>query len=202
VKKLNNQIDHACNIGEKERYWSAAMTVIIKGAEYANQLGLTDIPMRPLQDFLQGVLARMRGAVKESNVDMGQAGNISTLFQQFLSEKLARHTLITNRVLTGPGKPAVGAIKVLNDMSKLDGLHVQLGREDHIIRISNMALGNWLKAYKPAPIPHYAFYKALEDTFKFTKNSSFLGSGTEYRSLVREYILQLDGNNFPDLWKE
>jgi len=201
IKRRQDQIEQNLKINEAERFWSAAICAVMQGAEYANRLGLTNIDMEAMEEYLVQQLDKMRKHVKEATVDLSNSINISSLLAKFMAEKRARNTLVTNRVLTGAGKPPAGAIVVLNDPSKLDAICVHMGKEDRRIRISSSVLDEWLRSHKPNPIPKMAFFRALEATFKYKKNQSFLGGGTAFKNL-KEYVIDFDGGDFPELWEE
>jgi hypothetical protein len=201
IKRRQDQIEQNLKIREDERFWSAAITAVMQGAEYSNRLRLTNIDLDAMEDYLVDQLGKMRKHVKEATVDLSNAINISSLLAKFMAEKRAFNTLVTNRVLTGAGKPPKDAIKILNDPSKLNAICVQMGKEDRRIRISSSVLDEWLRNHKPNPIPKMAFFRALETTFKYKKNQSFIGGGTAFKNL-KEYVIDFDGGDFPELWEE
>lgn len=202
TKALAQRIDNLYHAEQEERYWTSSIAMILQGAEYANELGLTEIGIPQMQDFLLETLEKMRSAAKNATVDLSQALNVSSLVQEFMGEMRTRHTLITNRIHIGVGKPQPGVIQVKNDPKMLDGLWVQIGTDDGLVRISASQLSNWLKSRKPYPIPKMAFLKAFKEQFNFRMQEGFLGAGTSYRSFAKERLYEIDANDFPTLVQE
>ena len=167
------------------------MTVVLAGAKYANELGLTDIDEVGLKDFLVTLLGKMRAEIQDSTADMKNQTSVSNILAQFLKAMHTRHTLFTNKIVIGQGKPQPGVIQVLGDPSKLDGVCVQIARDDRILRISSTYMSRWLHDHD---FPRHSFTKALKDEFGMTSIKARLGSGTPFVSPL-EYILELDMND-------
>ncbi|HEY7821835.1 MAG TPA: DUF927 domain-containing protein, partial [Acidimicrobiia bacterium] len=150
-RRIENEVagkqDDVCRetgIKQEERHWAATIAVILKGAEYANELGLTHIDIDQLKQFLLDVLARMRAEVDDSPADMNNNMSVSAILAEFFNSTRSRNTLITNRIWVARGKPTKGSIQVLNDVSKLNEIIVQIGREDKLIRMSSIYLTRWM----------------------------------------------------------
>lgn len=176
----------------EERFWIVSMTLILAGSRYANELGLTNINVVDLEAFLVKTLDEMRAQVKDSPVDMTNDDSVSTLFAQFRNAMLARHTLTTNRIHVAAGKPAKGAIQVMCDASKLDGIYVQYGVQDKLMRISSTYLHQWLAARE---LPRQSLTGALEKRFGFKKVNGILGGGTPLATGTKEYLYEIDLTN-------
>lgn len=171
-----------------ERFWTALIACLCVGARYANELQFTTIDEDNLKDFLLGVLGKMRNEQKQQPVDMKNVMNVSNVLAQFLNASRARHTLFTNRIHITAGKPAPNTIKVLRDVSKLDGIYVHIGLDDKIMRMSSLYLSDWLteKGYS-----RHLFTKALTDEFGMRMVRGRMGSGTDY-SNATEYLLEIN----------
>jgi hypothetical protein len=175
---------------QEERYWRAAITVLLMGAKYANELGLTDIDEVALKEHMLEVLNKMRNfKINEHHGDMSKSVNAANVFGEFVGAMRARHTLKTNKVLAQAGRVAPGTIKVLGDTSKLDTIYVHVGVDDKRVRIQNAKLREWLKdnAYTPSVIID-AFKKQLG----MRHCNGKLGSGTDYSSGAPEYLWEFD----------
>lgn len=176
-----------------ERFWLALIATVCMGAKYANELGFTAIDEAALKNFMLHVLAKMRGERNSQPVDMKVAMNVSDKLAQFLNAMRNRHTIITNRIHIRPGKPTPGSIQVKNDAGRLDSIHVHVGIDDKIMRISSAALGEWLRDKNYSrPI----FLKALEDEFGCKKVNGRIASGTIYAGAT-EYLLEIDLGGSP-----
>ncbi|CAB4124750.1 Domain of unknown function DUF927 [uncultured Caudovirales phage] len=191
IATLQDSLFTELNCHNEERFWLATIVCLLKGAEYANELGLTDIHIPDIKDFLVTTLSKMREEVKESNVDVQSDMSVSSVLAQFLNAMRQRHTLITNRIWTSKGKPAAGAIKVISNTDKIDGFYVQIGRDDKLIRFSSVAFSNWMaeRGYS-----RHAFTKRLKDEFGLKMVNGKLGGGTDHVTAM-EYLLELDLND-------
>jgi hypothetical protein len=191
VAAMQDAVCREVNVRQEERHWTATIAVLMKGAEFANELGLTQINLEGLHTFLLDVLARMRSEVDASPADMNNNMSISAILAEFFNSTRARNTLITNRIWVAKGKPQKGAIQVLCDASKLGEIIVHIGREDKLIRISSIYLTRWMaeRGYS-----RHTLVKRLESEFGLTKVNGKLGGGTDM-TCATEHLLELDGND-------
>lgn len=191
VAERQDEVCREAGIKQEERHWAATIAVVTKGAEYANELGLTRIDIDKLRTFMLDVLARMRAEVDASPADMNNNMSVSAILAEFFNSTRARNTLITNRIWVAKGKPTKGAVQVLNDVSKLGEIIVQIGREDKLIRISSIYLTRWMadRGYS-----RHTLVKRLESEFGLTKLNGKLGGGTDM-TCATEHLLELDGND-------
>lgn len=188
---LQDMIHADVNSQQHERFWVVTMTTILLGARYANKLGLTDIDWGALKEYLYKTLDRMRGIVVQSPVDMKSKDSVSNVFAQFLNDMASKHTLHTNVVWGTPkysGRPPANAVKVFNDRSKTDGIYVQIGRDDHIMRISRSYLTRWLDSRE---LPKSAFFTGLEEKFGMKNGKARMAGGTDVVSAL-EYVIDFD----------
>lgn len=191
VAALQDEICREISVKQEERMWAATITVILKGAEYANELDLTNIDLETLKAFLLDVLAKMRGEVEASPTSMNNDMSVSSILAEFLNSTRTRNTLVTNRIWVSKGKPAKGAIQVLCDVTKLGEIAVHIGREDKLIRISSTFLTRWMGERNYS---RHTFIKKLEAEFGLQKINGKLGGGTDL-SCAMEHLVELDGNH-------
>lgn len=191
VAKLQDELYTEVNVKQEERMWIATMAVVLKGAEYANELGLSNIDIPGLKDFLMDVLEKMRGEVEKSPSDLNNDMTVSTILAEFLNNTRSRNTLITNRIWVSRGKPAKGAIQILSDVTKLGEIAVQIGRDDRMIRISSVFLTRWMGERNYS---RHTFVKRLSDEFGVKVVNGKLGGGTEL-ACAMEYLVELDMNH-------
>lgn len=176
------------NTLNEERYWRVMVACILKGAEYANKLGFTEIDMEALKKFLFGVVNDLRKARHTQPTDMAVAFNISNVLAQWINEQRARHTIRTNKIHRGRGKPGSGAIKILNDMSRVDTITTHVGVEDKVLRISSHAFSAWLQENGYSRV---TMIKALEKDFYTRQIRGRIASGTDFAG-ADEYLLEMD----------
>jgi hypothetical protein len=175
--KLAEELAIEIKASTEERFWLAAPTCVLQGAIYANEIGLTEIDVPALRKFMIAAVENMRTERGAQPVDMNKTINVSSVISRFLNEMRARNTLYTNKINVGRGKPAKGSIVVKRDATRLDGIYVQIGMEDHLIRISAHTIREWLfeGGYSPS-----LFSKSLEREFNMRQLVGILGSGTDY----------------------
>jgi hypothetical protein len=191
VASLQDELYQEVRAKQEERMWVSTMAVIIKGAEYANELALANIDVEALRTFLLGVMARMRSQVEESPSDLTNDMSVSSILAEFLNSTRARNTLVTNRIWVSRGKPPKNAITVHTDTSRLAEIHVHIGKEDRLIRISSTALTRWMGDRNYS---RHTFIKRLAEEFGLTKVNGKLGGGTDL-SCAMEHLLELDMNH-------
>ena len=191
VADLQDELYSSTHVKQEERMWIGTMAVILKGAEYANELRLLDIDVAGLRAFMLEVLARMRAEVDASPTDLTNDMSVSTILAEFLNSTRSRNTLITNRIWVSKGKPTKGAINILTDVTKLGEIAVQIGRDDKLIRISSTFLTRWMGERNYS---RHTFIKKLEAEFGLQKVNGKLGGGTEM-ACAMEHLVELDMNH-------
>jgi len=185
------------NIGKEvgmhadERFWVALIGVTLLGARYANALGYTSIDEAALKTFMYQTLKDMRSQRASQPVDMRNVSNVVNTLARFLNENRARHTLVTNVIHRLRGKPAAGTVSVIGDASRLDSIHVHVGASDHVLRIGQAYLYDWLQQNN---YPRHVFLKALQSELGAVLTQGRLGAGTSYANAT-EYLVEIDITN-------
>jgi hypothetical protein len=191
VADLQDRLYSEAKVQQEERMWIATMAVVLKGAEYANELGLVDIDLVSLKDFLFDVLNRMRKEVQASPTDLTNDMSVSSILAEFLNATRARNTLVTNRIWVSRGKPAKGAVQIQCDTSKLGDICVHLGKEDRLMRISSTFFSRWMGDHGYS---RQTWTKRMEQEFGLKTVHGKLGGGTEL-TCAMEYLIELDLNH-------
>ncbi len=191
VAALQDELYTETKVKQEERMWIATMAVILKGAAYANELGLTNINCVTLHKFLLEVLESMRREVDKTPSDMTSDMSVSTVLAEFLNSTRSRNTLITNRIWTSKGKPGKGAILIKCDTSRLGEISVHYGQEDKLLRISSTFFTRWMGDRKYS---RQAWVKKMEKEFGLRVINGKLGGGTEL-TCAMEYLLEFDLNH-------
>lgn len=184
LKTLGKEV----NTHPDERFWLALIATICVGAGYANEIGLAKFNLEELRAFMLRGLENMRALRKSQPVDMREAINVSTILAQFFAAMRARHMLVTNRVWMGQGKPPPGAISVIGDTTRLEGIQIHYGREDKHMRISSTALTTWLKEKNYSS---NIIRQAMRKEFGMRDMRGRIGSGTNYAGFT-EHLLEID----------
>lgn len=183
-----------------ERFWVALIGTLLLGARYANHLGFTQIDEVSLKAFLYDTLKDMRSQRASQPVDMRNVVNVVNTLARFLNEARARHTLVTNVIYKGRGKPPQGMVNILGDATRLDAIHVHIGKDDKLVRIGQSYLYDWLAQNN---YPRHVFMKALQTELNATVVNSRLGAGTSFAN-ASEYLLEIDisGSNIMNFLDE
>lgn len=188
VATFHKSLGQELQLHADERYWKALITIILMGAKFANQLKLTQIDEAGLKEFMVQQLEKMRGERTRQPVDMKNALNVSNTLAQFINAMRARHTIRTNRIHTGRGKPPLGDIKVINDASKLDAIYVHIGVDDKKLRFSSTYMSNWLQDHGYS---RHLFTKSLETEMGAKVLNARIGAGTQFAGAT-EYLIEID----------
>jgi hypothetical protein len=114
--------------------------------------------------------------------------SVTTVLSSYLKAMQAKHTLITNKIHSTAGKPATNSIVLLTDTSRLDGVYVQIGKEDRRMRISSEHFKKWL--FDNGHTAH-SFFKAMKDDFGMTQQTGRMGGGTPVSSPT-EFLINID----------
>lgn len=191
IADTHDQLLHEVNLRQEERMWVSTVAVLVKGAEYANELGLTMINVDKLRAFLLDVFYRNREEVSGAPQDLTKDESAITVFGEFLNSARSHNTLFTNRVWVSPGKPTKGAIQVTGDTSRLGELRVQIGVEDRMVRIASTYLSKWMgdRGYSRT-----TWVKKMESEFGMRKVVGILGGGTTIVG-AKEQLIELDLNH-------
>lgn len=174
--------------GTDERFWACTVAVLLQGAQYANDLGLTTININEMYKFLVQAYDNMRGVKADSPSNMRDALSISTVLGQYLNSTHARNTLVTNKVKCGRGKPVKDEIQVVQGFERLDGLFVQRGNEDKVLRISQHHFREWLSDQGYSP---YIVINELKKQWGAKDVNGMLGAGTPFSGL-KERLLEIE----------
>lgn len=195
VCDLEQEIGKQANTMQDERFWRSTITCVCMGARIANRLGYTKIDEKALREFMLKTLESMREQRRDTHVDMDKSINASTILAQFININRTHHTLVTNRLHVGAGRPAAGDIVIKSDLSKVNGIYIHIGLEDKLMRISSYHLQEWLtsKGYQRKQL-----MDAMAKHYGLTKVIGRLASGTDLRC-PKEYLLQIDLSLADDL---
>jgi len=190
-----SQIGKEVGMHADERFWIGLIASILLGAKYANLLGYTQIDQVLLKSFMYNTLQDMRRERNSQPVDMRNVVNVVNVLGRFLNDRRAKHTLYTSSIHRGRGKPAAGTIQIVRDHTRLDAIHVHVGVDDHIVRIGQSYLQEWLKDNN---YPRHVFMRAMETTLNSKTVLARLGAGTNLTG-ASEYVIEIDISGTPSL---
>jgi hypothetical protein len=189
VLNFQKALDIEVNALQEERLWTSLMACICVGANVSNRLGFTEIHEERLKEFLITSLGKLREELRTTAVDLSKEDNVSAVLGNFLQAQRARHTLVTNVIHKGRGKPANGSIKVINNADKLEDIVVHIGADDKLIHIESTALSEWCKE---KGLSRHALTKALEKEYDMRVVHGKIGGGTTYAVAALVYMLEIN----------
>jgi hypothetical protein len=199
---LSKQLNVETHSHQEERFWISLIACILLGARYANVLGYAVFDEPALKGFMLRSLDTMRTLRGAQTVDLTKSINISSIMAQFLKDMQRDNKIIwTDRIHIAVGKPpkpnTPNAVKILkpSDVSRLNGIAVQVGQNDRLMRISSAAFGEWLKKNGKS---RHLLMEALKASMTMSNVVGFLGGGTGL-SFSKENIIQIDLASSPDL---
>jgi hypothetical protein len=144
-------------------------------------------------------MRKLRGL---QTVDLTRSINVSSIMAAFLKDMQKENKVIwTDRIHIANGRPPAAnsahAVKVIkpSDISRLNGIVVQVGQNDKLMRISSTAFGEWLKKSGKS---RHLLMEALNASMTMTNVIGFLGGGTGL-AFAKENILQIDLSSSSDL---
>lgn len=186
VAKTMDTFEAKCNGKADERFWFACAGTLFLGAYYANHLGLTQIDLAALKGFLVKNIDHMRFIRSQHGSDVKDAKNVEDVLTQFMSAHMARHTLWTDKMAIGAGRPPKA--KIIRDSTRLDGVYIHIATETGVMRMSSTRLSEWLR---DRGYSRMLFIQELKDKFGFKEQPGVsMGGGTDYAT-GKQYCLEV-----------
>lgn len=199
---LSKQLNVETKSHQEERFWISLIACILLGARYANHLGYAVFDEPLLKAFMLRSLDTMRALRGQQTVDLTKSINISSIMAAFLKDmQQANKVIWTDRIHVAVGKPpghnSPNAVKIIkpSDVSRVNGICVQIGMNDKLMRISSAAFGEWLKKSGKS---RHLLMEALKASMTTTNVVGYLGGGTGL-AFTKENIIQIDLASSPDL---
>lgn len=197
VHALHVQLDTDFGFHNEERNWSAIIAAILMGAKYATDQGYCTFDQIRMRDFLFEKLEALRKLRQNSAVDMNNVDNLVEVVSMYLNVMRDRHTLSTDKMWHGGGRPPPGAINTIGDTTKLTGgIFIRVAHEDKLIRIGQNHFRDWLMKNG---YPASNIIDNLEKKMgaKFVKGR--LAAGTGFASGGDERLWEIDLTKNPQL---
>ena len=202
MEVLSKQLNIEVDAQQEERFWISLIACILLGARYSNVLGYSVFDEPALKQFMLASLDRMRHLRGQQTVDLTRSINVSSIMSSFLKDMQKDNKVIwTDRIHIAQGRPPAAnsphAVKILkpSDHSRLNGVAVQIGNTDKLMRISSTAFGEWLKKSGKS---RHLLMEALQASMTMSTVVGFLGGGTGL-AFAKENIIQIDLASSNDL---
>lgn len=149
VDEKLHEIERQYKVTSEERFWLAMVTVIIMGARYANELGLTEFNEPALELFMLDTFKEMRRERENAPVDLNNPMSMLGHLTRFINMKRPHNTVVTNYIHSGVGRPPApglpGSVTMRHDTnSRLDEVQVQFGTDTQTCRFLKAPFCEWL----------------------------------------------------------
>lgn len=199
---FSKQLNVETSSTQEERFWISLIACILLGARYSNALGYSVFDEPALKQFMFGSLSQMRRLRRLQTVDLTQSINVSSIMSSFLKDMQKEGKILwTDRIHIAQGRPPAAnsqnAVKIIkpSDPSRLNGVAVQIGQNDKLMRVSSSVFGEWLKKSGKS---RHLLMEALHATMSASTVVGFLGGGTGL-AFAKENIVQIDLASSADL---
>ena len=198
VVDLQMVLESKFQVGRDERFWAAAITIVLSAARITNTLKYTTIDMDALYKFMIQEFTRMRSHKNKSPTDYTKEAAIVAALAQYLSVNRTYNTIILNKLWITPGRPPIGAIEVegrgTSRENQLREINVAIGRENKMIRFTDSSLGRFCKE---RDIPTSAIREGLRNILGGSNALRRIAAGTEYVSGVEFcWLIKLGGTQY------
>ena len=198
VLNMTATINGIVNGTPDERFWVAAIAVLIVGATYGNELQLTNIGIDKLSRFLLDQFKKQRGDSAVSTANIGTIGTVERYVSDFINGH-PQQTIKTDVVDTSPGRGTLKPV-VLNDVNSIMGLSrgisIHAVRDNRIVRISAGDFGKWL--VKEHRVSKHAVIKKVKELLPCKEVKLSIGRGTVYKR-TPETVLEFDTTLMPSI---
>ena len=179
-----------------ERFWVATIAILILGAKYGNELGLTQIDTDQLSQFLLDQYTNQRRESEASASNIGRADNVERFVVDYINARVTK-TLRTDTVnlLPGRGGPKPSVLNSINHLPKGE-ITVHAVKDQHLLRISVADFGGWLS--KERKVGRHEVFAKIRELLPAVEKKGSLGRGTHYAG-ANERLLEFDVSKMPDI---
>jgi hypothetical protein len=161
VAALTAKLEKQYAVQADERFWLALIATIISGARFSNELKLTEIDVPQLARFMLSQLAAMRQRRIMTTVDINVSVNVISILSRYMNEHRRRHTVITNIIHRGGGRPPAwqpgvgsqtpGVVTSTTQEQAVQSVRIQIGKDDSWVRIIKAPFDDWLREQELTP---------------------------------------------------
>jgi hypothetical protein len=184
---------------QDERFWSATLTVLVMGARYANQLGLTHIDEHRLLRFLLGEFYRMRANRQTSSVDVTHVGGVAGYVAEYLNTR-RQQMIVTDKLWTSTTKPPpsyVVRVTFPEAGRVIQGnICVRVGSEAKVLRFSKADFKAWCKL---RGLSSASMLEQIRTVLQARQPKSAIAQHTPLQGTFREELVEIDLGKFPEL---
>jgi hypothetical protein len=160
-----------------ERFWVAAIATTILAGSLANSLGVVTFPLNEMRNFMFSEFHRMKQEMAEDPSDLTKESALMNTIGAFLNEKHPRNLIKLDKTWTAAARPPKGYANILNDKpdNSWGKLEVQISGDPLMLKISDMALGEWCTKGKR---PKNVLVDQMKRVMGAKLSTGMLGSGS------------------------
>jgi hypothetical protein len=197
VIDLQTMLETKYHMQRDERYWFAAMTVILSAAKIVNALKWANIDMITLGKFLVQEFARMRKKKDRSPTDYTRENALIVVLSDYLSINRSYNTIVLNKLWLTRGRPPIGAVEMegrgTSREHQIRQVNVAIGREDKMIHFTDNSLSRFCTENN---IPVSAIREGLRN-IGASYGLRNISAGTQYPSGVQHcWLIELKGTPY------
>lgn len=171
VQEMFKKLARGGQMESQERFWFAIASVLIVGAEIANELNLVKLDVRHLAKFLVANIYRLRGRSVES-MTLTQPTEILAAFLAAYQDR----ALVVDRFPRGSNLKSY-IPDLTGGIPRADKIVYHVSRTEELLRIPRGELERWLE-YRELPI--YNILKRMKDELGAHEMKAKLGIGTKW----------------------
>lgn len=193
VQDMFKKLARAGVMESQERFWFAIASVLIVGAELANELDLVKIDVRHLAKFLIANIYRLRGR----SVDAMTLSQPTEILAAFLGAYQDRALVVDHYPKGSNLKTYIPDLT--GGIPRADKIVYHVSRQEELLRVPRGELERWLE-YRELPV--YSILKRFKDELGAREMKAKLGIGTKWElppQKVFEFDLQRFGLKAADI---
>ena len=151
------------------------METILVGAALANHCGLTKFNLAELNTFIDDMLKRQRGEMKQQEyATMAATADVRSLLQEMVSDVRNKNLIFTETIpYVSMGRPVPSNL-VDTDLSRLGDVWLQYGVKDGRVRARVRPFNEWMRKRNLNP---KTIVQALRAHYHVTQSKQTVGSG-------------------------
>lgn len=175
LKAVSQDLERRHKFLPKERFWRMTMETILVGAALANHCGLTRFDLARLNEFIDDMLKRQRGEMKQQEyATMAATQDVVSLLHEMVSDIRNKNLIITETIpYRQVGRPVPSNL-VDTDLSRLGDVWMQKGHKDGRVRARVRPFNEWMRKRNLNP---KTIIEALRKHYHITQSKQTVGSG-------------------------
>lgn len=188
IERTRSALEKHLNAQHDERFWLAAIVILIVGAQIATNIGIVTFDMPALRDFLIKVfrMNRTEATITHDSHDG------AVILADYLNESTRQRLIISHF----PKSRRDASVRVQGGDPTSEAIAYVMSIEDKEMLVPINMMRNWLSKNRMA-LQKYSIEKELYETYGAKKEYRYIGAGVKGVTSSRTWCLILDMNH-PD----